>query len=108
MSSTHGPGGTPRRGPRKTLARVGWALAVLGVMGASAVMSAPSASADGAESVRNWQNGRCLEADSIGYVFSSPCQPGNTYQQWYMHVEGPVGTGVDAAMFVNTATDQVL
>ncbi|MEW2079983.1 hypothetical protein AB0941_41840 [Streptomyces sp. NPDC013433] len=95
---------TARRGSRKALTLVGRCLAVLGMLVGSAAVAAPSASAAGSDFLRNWENGRCLDSNYAGEVYTSPCQFGNAYQQWEMlNLQGGEH-GHDVAQFKNAAT----
>ncbi|MGW2445771.1 RICIN domain-containing protein [Streptomyces sp. NPDC001675] len=93
-----------RRGSRKAFTFLGRSLAVLSILGGTAAMSTSSASAAGSDFLRNWENGRCLDSNAAGEVYTNPCQFGNNYQQWQILNLHHGEFGYDVAQFKNVAT----
>ncbi|GAQ50436.1 RICIN domain-containing protein [Streptomyces acidiscabies] len=58
------------------------ALAVGMSLGALFMSTTPASAYVGENFLRNWETGRCLDADNTGSIYTLPCQQGNAYQTW--------------------------
>ncbi|MDX3381823.1 ricin-type beta-trefoil lectin domain protein [Streptomyces niveiscabiei] len=58
------------------------ALAVGMSVGALFMSTTPASAYVGENFLRNWETGRCLDADDTGSIYTLPCQQGNAYQTW--------------------------
>jgi len=82
------------------------ALAVGMSVGALFMSTTPASAYVGENFLRNWETGRCLDADGTGSIYTLPCQSGNAYQTWQ-----PVylrNNGSDVVQVVNKATGRCL
>ncbi|MEV1062060.1 RICIN domain-containing protein [Streptomyces sp. NPDC050263] len=76
-----------------------------------AFMNANTASAAGGiyvktDILRNWETGRCLDSNSVGQVYTNPCDQGNDYQRWTVVYKGH--SAFDEVQIVNKATQRCL
>ncbi|KND28198.1 hypothetical protein IQ63_33835 [Streptomyces acidiscabies] len=51
-------------------------------LGALFMSTTPASAYVGENFLRNWETGRCLDADNTGSIYTLPCQQGNAYQTW--------------------------
>ncbi|MFE0731679.1 ACP synthase [Streptomyces antibioticus] len=80
----------------------------LGFAFVSAGSAAASSPGDviGTHFLRNWETGRCLDSNSAGAVYTSPCQFGNGYQTWSVIYRDHKNN--DIVMIRNQATGRCL
>jgi len=81
-------------------------LAVGMSVGALFMATTPASAYVGENFLRNWETGRCLDADNSGSIYTLPCQSGNAYQTWQ-----PVylrHTSADEVQIRNKATGRCL
>jgi len=81
-------------------------LAVGMSVGALFMATTPASAYVGENFLRNWETGRCLDADGTGSIYTLPCQSGNAYQTWepiYHHHNGS-----DVVQIKNKATGRCL
>ncbi|QNP68350.1 RICIN domain-containing protein [Streptomyces roseirectus] len=75
-------------------------------VGALFMSSTPASAYVGENFLRNWETGRCLDADNEGSIYTLPCQQGNAYQTWQpIFVQH---TSYDVVQLKNKATGKCL
>ncbi|MHC5907718.1 RICIN domain-containing protein [Streptomyces sp. S6] len=89
-------------------ARRGSAMALAAGMSVGVLFMAttPASAYVGQNFLRNWETGRCLDADNEGNIYTNPCQSGNGFQTWepiYLY-----NNGSDVVQVKNKGTGKCL
>lgn len=99
---------------RRAAARLAATLAALAAIVATAGVSAPPAQADGEPGsiwhwgvIRSWAQGRCLDSNAKGDVYTIPCN-GSQYQNWMVVIRHWDDNDWPTVQIRNVATGRLL